>query len=156
MAFSRMGQSYKKWTQPAMIAGWVVLAGGCAAPANMAGTATPVQTTVQPPAQSQPASDKRFIIAPELQGVLQVLSVSLTNPPGAYLKIQFNVTNKTGALQQFRYRIDWFDKDGGRLPLGSDDFIPWMLMPHEFSSIAATAPAPMAADFGIAFIPNVK
>jgi hypothetical protein len=31
-----------------------------------------------------------------------------------------------------------------------------MLMPHEFSSIAATAPAPMAADFGIAFIPNVK
>jgi len=156
-----MGPSFKKWAQAALIAGWVVLAGGCAAPANTSQTVAPAKmarTTApeQPSAQLQSASDKRFIIAPELQGVLKVLSVSLTNSPGTYLKIQFNLTNLTDTIQQFSYRIDWFDKDGSRLLSGSDNFIPWMLMPHEFSSIAATAPAPMAADFGIALVPTAK
>ena len=82
--------------------------------------------------------------------------MSLANPSGAYLKIQVNVQNMTAAPQQFLYRIDWFDRDGGRLPLGADNFMPWMLLPGEVSSIAATAPVPIAVDFGIAFVPNVK
>jgi uncharacterized protein YcfL len=80
----------------------------------------------------------------------------LVNPPGAYLKIQLNVQNMTDAPQQFSYRIVWFDKDGERLPLGADNFIQWMLLPREVSSIAATSPSPTAADFGIAFIPTIK
>jgi hypothetical protein len=160
-----MGQSYKRWAWPALIAGWVVFAGGCAAPTNNTPAAAPATAapgnkapTAAParPPQRPAVSDKRFIIAPELLGILHVVSVSLANPPGSYLKIQVNVQNMTDAPQQFRYRIDWFDQDGGRLPVGADDFIPWMLLPREVSSIAVTAPAPMAADFGIAFVPNSK
>jgi hypothetical protein len=147
-----MGPSYKRWTRTALIVGWVVWEGGCAAPPN---TSVPAAHT-QPPPQRQPASEVRFIISPELLSVLHVVSVSLGNPPGAFLKIQVNVQNMTDALQRFSYRIDWFDKDGERLLLGSDNFVPWVLLPHEVSVIAATAPSPTAADFGIAFVPAAR
>ena len=80
----------------------------------------------------------------------------LNRPPGAYLKIQVTVQNMTATPQQFSYRIEWFDQDGAGLPLVGEEFIPWMLLPHEVASLAATAPMPMAADFGIAFVPTVK
>jgi uncharacterized protein YcfL len=80
----------------------------------------------------------------------------LDNPPGAYLKIQVTLQNTSDSPQQFSYHLDWFDKDGKRLPMGAGDFIPWMLLPREISSIAATAPSPLAADFGIAFVPTTK
>ena len=84
------------------------------------------------------------------------MRVLLDNPPGTYLKIEVTVQNISDAPQRFSYRIEWFDKEGERLQLGTDDAIPWMLMPHEVSSIAMTAPTPMAADFGIAFVPSSK
>jgi uncharacterized protein YcfL len=127
----------------------VALAGGCAAPVGTTGPATPGP----PPPQGQSAADQRFVLAPELERVLQVVRVPLTNPPGGFLKIQANVRNRTQASQWFHYRIEWFDKDGARLPLGGEGFTPWMLLPGEKSSIAATAPAPAAVDFGIAFVP---
>jgi Protein of unknown function (DUF1425) len=171
-----MGLSYKKWTEAGLLAGWVVVAGGCAAPAHTDGTASPAQpppqhesapdkqpfngpsvdTAASITPQRPSAGDKRFVIAPELQGVLHVVRVLLDNPPGTYLKIQITVQNTSDAPQHFSYHIDWFNKDGERLPAGAGDFIPWMLMPREVSSIAATAPSPLAADFGIAFIPAVK
>jgi hypothetical protein len=171
-----MGQSYKKWTRWTLLAAWVVLAGGCAAPAHTVGTASPTKPPTQhqsdpdkqfisgaavgPGASITPqrpsVGDKRFVIAPELLGVLHVVRVLLDNPPGTYLKIEVTVQNMSDARQQFSYRIDWFGKDGERLPLGAGDSIPWMLLPREVSSIAATAPSPMAADFGIAFVPTTK
>jgi uncharacterized protein YcfL len=82
-----------------------------------------------------------------------VVNVRLTNPPGGFLKIQVNVRNKTESPQRFRYRIEWFDQDGTRLPLADGGFVPWMLLPRETSSIAVTAPARDAADFEVAFVP---
>jgi uncharacterized protein YcfL len=162
-ASSLMGQSYKKWMQGALAAGVAALAAGCAAPANTTTTATQTPanptTTPAPQIQTSPqrpsAADKRFIIAPELLSVLHVVRVLLDNHPGTYLKIEVTVQNMTDAPQKFSYRIDWFDKEGERLPLGADN-IPWTLLPREVSSVAATAPAPTAADFGIAFVPTVK
>jgi hypothetical protein len=171
-----MGPLSNRWTQPTLLAGWIILANGCATPPNTSASAPPAQPPPQQPGapeqqsvkspaasagqsiapQRPSAADKRFIVAPELQGVLHVVRVILDNPPGAYLKIQVTLQNTSDAPQQFSYHIDWFDKDGERLPLGAGDFIPWMLMPHEVSSIAATAPSPLAADFGIAFIPSLK
>ena len=85
-----------------------------------------------------------------------MVSVRLINPPGASLKIQVNVENKTQTSQWFRYRIEWFDHDGAPLPLDDKEFTPWMLRAGEMSSIVATAPAPAAVDFGIAFVPGGK
>ncbi len=123
-----------------------------AAPAQPA-----VQPASQPPSQSESVSpDTRFLIAPSLERALRVVNVSLNNRPGAFLKIQVNVQNMTETLLRFRYRIDWFNQDGARLPSAGPEYISWMLLPREASSIAATAPAPAAADFGIAFVPDVK
>jgi hypothetical protein len=154
-----MGRSYKKWARPALMAGWIALAGGCAAPTGPAGKTSPATLAPAPvpaPPPRQSAADQRFVLAPELERVLQVVSVRLTNPPGAYLKIQVNVQNKTDAPQRFRYRIEWFDRDGAKLPLAGGEFMPWMLLPREMSSIAVTAPSPAAADFEIALVPDVK
>ncbi len=147
-----MGPLSDKWARLALLAGWVVLAGGCASPPG-----APAPSAPAPPPPQRPAdSDKRFVIAPELARVLHVVSVSMAGPPGSRLKIQVNLQNMTDARQRFRYRIEWFDGDGARLAPAGGGFIPWMLMPGEVSSIAATAPAPAAADFGIAFVPAVN
>jgi hypothetical protein len=149
-----MGRLFKKWTRTALAAGWVLLAGGCAGPS---GATVPSQSA--PPAQPAPSpaeADKRFIIAPELESVLRVKGVGLSHPPEGYLKIQVNVENMTATPQRFSYRIEWFDQDGAPLPVDGEGFSPWMLRPHEVSSISATAPAQSAADFGIAFVPAVN
>jgi uncharacterized protein YcfL len=107
-----------------------------------------------PPAAPGPsAADQRFVVAPELELIIHVVSVRLMHPPGEFLKIQINVRNKTEAPQRFRYRIEWFDADGLPLPLPEGELRPWMLLPREMSSIAVTAPGHAAVDFEIAFVP---
>jgi uncharacterized protein YcfL len=118
------------------------------APAISAPAPSPV------PSQQQTVADPRFVLAPELERSLHVVSVGLTQ--GAFLKIQVNVQNKTDVPVRFRYRIEWFDKDGALLPLAGEKFMPWMLLPRETSLIAATALASSAVDFEIAFVPDTK
>jgi uncharacterized protein YcfL len=147
-----MGRLSKIWILPVLAAGWLVWAGGCSGPSR--GTvASPSPPTGRPPQNAAASEDKRFVIAPELEQILRVISVRLINPPGAYLKIQVNVQNITDKRQKFNYRIEWFDADGARMPVEAEEPSPWMLRPHEESSIVATAPTPAAADFGIAFVP---
>ena len=140
------------------LAAWVLLTGGCAAPttpptpAHMNRTALPGHS----PPQSPPSAVKRFVIAPELEGILHVVNVRLNHPAGSYLEIQVTVENKTTARQQFSYHIDWFDADGTSLTPDSLEFLPWMLLPREVASIAVKAPLPTAVDFGIAFVPAAK
>jgi hypothetical protein len=136
-----------------LIAGLAAVAGGCAAPANSAKTTAPPART---PARRPAASDKRFVIASQLHGILHVVSVLSSHQADGYLAIQVNVQNLTDAAQRFNYRIEWFDKEGALLPLASQGSIPWMLLARETSSVVATAPTPMAEDFGIAFVPAVN
>ena len=136
----------------------VLLTGGCAAPtqpqtpAHMSRTPQPGH----PPAQSPPPAARRFVIAPELEGILHVVNVRLNHPAGSYLEIQVTVENMTNARQQLSYHIDWFDEDGASLTPDSLEFLPWMLLPREVASIAVKAPLPTAVDFGIAFVPAAK
>jgi uncharacterized protein YcfL len=147
------------------MAGWILLAGGCSTPDPRTDQATTVplqpqaqqlQTGQQQSAAGPTSSDKRFIIAAQLLSVLHVASVRLSNAQEGYLRIQVVVQNMSDTPQHFKYHIDWFDQDGAPLVLGTADFTPWMLMPHEVSIIAATSPALTAADFGIAFAPSIK
>ena len=134
------------------MAGWLALAGGCAAPAVPTAPATP-QTPAPPPPSNQSSADRRYVLSPGLEPVIRVLNVRLIHPPRDFLKIQVNVQNKTETPQRFRYRIEWFDADGERLPLPGGELRLWTLLPHEMSSIAVTAPAHAATDFEIAFVP---
>jgi len=152
-----MGRSYKKWARAGWLAGWVVVAGGCAGSAGPTAAPTGPTTPARPvPPLSQSPADQRYVLDPALKRVLQVVRVRLTNAPSGYLKIQVNVQNKTQAPQWFSYRIEWFDQDGARLPLDGKEFTPWMLLAGETSLIAATSPAPAAVDFGIEFVPYGK
>jgi uncharacterized protein YcfL len=137
----------------ACIVGLIALAGGCATPAGTANTPAPAAQT---PPQRPDASEKRFVIAPQLRGLLYVVSVRSSRLANGYLTIQVNLQNLTDAPQRFNYRIEWFDKDGARLPLASQASISWMLMAREMSSVVATAPTLMAEDFGIAFVPALN
>jgi uncharacterized protein YcfL len=149
-----MGRSFKKWARSAVMAGWVTWAGGCATPTGPAAPATPpLKTPPSSAASSQSAADQRFVITSALEPVIHVVSVRLIHPRGDFLKIQVNVQNKTEAPQRFHYRIEWFDADGVQLQFVGGEFRPWVLLPHEMSSIAATAPTHAAADFEIEFVP---
>lgn len=105
---------------------------------------------VPPPVSAEVNADKRVVFSPSLQNALKVTDIRSTAGMQGYLKIQVNIQNTTGAPKKFSYRIEWFDSDGQPLPLASaaDQ---WMLLAHETSVIAATAPTPAAKDFGIAF-----
>jgi hypothetical protein len=133
------------------------LAGGCAGPA--APTPTPPSSPARPVAPPTPvpaAADKRFIIAPELAGVLHVVNVIVNRPHDSYLKIQVIVQNMTQQRQKFSYHITWFDADGTKLQQEDEGFVPWMLLPNEVSPISVVAPTMSVADFGIAFVPAEK
>jgi uncharacterized protein YcfL len=138
-----MARSFNKWIRPALAAGCFILAVGCAAPEHTG-----------PPHAAQPLETvgaKRYIIAPELAPLLRVVKVKQDH--GDFLKIQVDVENLTAAPLNFRYHIEWFDQDGQLLTMARGGYFSWMLQPREISSIAATAPVPAAADFGIAFVP---
>ncbi|MGA2749250.1 MAG: YcfL family protein [Verrucomicrobiota bacterium] len=150
-----------RWSRLALFYGWAALAAGCASADKTTAPPPPAiqsaaQPAVQPTAPATPGTDKRVIIDSALDRTLRVLKVSSAFGADGLLRIQLNVQNTTDAPKWFSYRIEWFDKDGGLLPLANGAPLPWMLMPHETSSIVATAPAATAKDFGIAFLPGVN
>jgi hypothetical protein len=137
-----------------LLAGLFFITGGCASPAS-----APNQSHTNkfaPPRPTPSPTDKRFIIAPELENIIHVVNVRLNHPEGSYLEIQVTVENMTAVRQQFNYHIEWFDADGTSLTPDNLEFLPWMLLPREVASIAVKAPLPTAADFGIAFVPAVQ
>jgi uncharacterized protein YcfL len=107
-------------------------------------------THAAPPAQSQTVTDKRVVIDPALQHVIHIVRIKSTMGAEGYLKIQLNVQKLTGFPKNCNYRIDWFDADGMSLPLAGT-VLPWMLLSHETSFLAATSPTPAARDFRVVF-----
>lgn len=149
------------------MAGAIVWAAGCAGPsaerppaarppATRTPAARPSPNVNAPAAQATAPDEKRFILAPELTSVLHVVNVWLSHPPGRYLKVEVTLQNMTKSPQRFSYHIDWFNEDGGKLPVEDDGFIPWMLMANEVSSFSVTATSAAAADCGIAFVPAAQ
>jgi uncharacterized protein YcfL len=124
----------------------LVAAGGCV---------TRVET-LEPPhpveAQPQTVTDKRVVIDPALDHVIRIVGIKSTPGSEGFLKIQLNVLNLSNSSERFSYCIDWFDKDGLALSRASSAPMPWMLLSHETSFLAATAPTPTAKDFRVTFI----
>jgi uncharacterized protein YcfL len=107
-----------------------------------------------PAAQPQTVTDKRVVIDPALEQAIHIVGIKSTTGPEGYLKIQLNIQNLTDSPKQFSYRIDWFDRDGLDLPMAASAPLPWMLLSHETSFLAATAPTPAAKDFRVTFLAN--
>ena len=95
--------------------------------------------------------DKRVVIDPALENVIQIVGVKSTLGTEGFLKIQVDVQSLIDSSKQFSYRIDWFDRNGQELPMAASAPMPWMLLSRETSFLAATAPTPAARDFRITF-----
>ena len=104
--------------------------------------------------QRQTVTDKRVVIAPPLDRAIHIVGIKSTTGAEGFLKIRLDVQNLTDSPQRFTYRIDWFDRDGLDLPMAALTSIPWTLLGHETSFLAATAPTPAARDFCITFLAN--
>jgi uncharacterized protein YcfL len=107
---------------------------------------------VQSALQRQTVTDKRVVIDPALDQAIRLVGIKSVVGSEGYLKIQLNVQNQTGSVKNFSYRIDWFDKDGMALPMAASADLTWMLLSHETSFLAATAPTPAARDFRVTFL----
>jgi uncharacterized protein YcfL len=121
-----------------------------------AGCVTRVETVERPhpvvAPQRQTVVDKRVVIDPDLSQVIRIVGINATSGPEGFLKIQLDVQNLTGTPRKFSYRIDWFDRDGQALPMASSALMSWMLLSHETSFLATTAPTPSARDFRVTFL----
>lgn len=129
----------------------LLAAGGCV---------THVETIPLPQAGAQPkpivpqrqtVTDKRVVIDPALVHAIRIVGIKSTMGPEGFLKIQVNVQSLFHTLQQFSYRIDWFDENGLNLPMAASAAMPWTLLSHETSFLAVTAPTPAARDFRVTF-----
>ncbi len=122
-------------------------AGGCVT--SVETVKTPRQ---QPAVQRQTVTDKRVVIASSLEHAIRVVGVKETTAPQGFLRIQVDVQNLTDTPKQFSYRIDWFDGNAQPLPMADSPSFPWMLLSHETSFLATTAPTPAAKDFRVTFL----
>jgi uncharacterized protein YcfL len=114
---------------------------------------TPEPLPAPAPLPQPTAADKQIVIDPAVAGALRAVKVqwSTTGVEG-YLKIQVDVENRSDVSQRFRYAIEWLNGNGAILPQGGNSFLDWMLMPHETSTIVATAPTAAAKDFRLLFV----
>jgi uncharacterized protein YcfL len=67
------------------------------------------------------------------------------------LRIQVDVQNRTDWPKPIAYRVDWLDQNGKVLDVSASPPITWTLDGKEATSIAVTAPTPLARDFRIKF-----
>jgi len=126
-----------------------------------AGCVTTVETPGSAPEARQPkvekferktVYDKRIIVDPALAKTIRIVGVKASVNGAGFFKIQVDVQSTTEVVQQFAYKIEWFDAGGFALPMAATT-LPWTLLPHETSFLAATCPTPSGKDFRIVFIP---
>jgi hypothetical protein len=127
----------------------LLAAAGCVAPVQQG---QPAPAPMQPQTHQADEADRRVTTDPSLDRAIHVLKVQSSTGAEGYLKIQVDVENRGATPQHFSYSIEWLDESGGPLPRASNGFLDWVLRAHEVSSIAVTAPTPVARDFHITFV----
>jgi uncharacterized protein YcfL len=132
----------------------LLAAAGCVTRVETVDIPQPATQAAQP--QHQPerktVTDKRVVIAPALAQAIRIVGVKASQGSEGFLKIQVNVQSLLDSSKQFSYRIQWFDREGLDLPMAGSALTSWMLLSHETSFLAATAPTPAAKDFRVTFL----
>ena len=59
-------------------------------------------------------------------------------------------------MQEFNYRIEWFDMNGMAINTPTSVWIPRQIEGKESLTITAVAPTPTARDFRVKFMENVR
>ena len=123
-----------------------------AAAALLSGCST-VNTIERASPQGRPAyvPDRRVVTDIDLADSLHVFGILQTYVSGDLLKIEMRVQNTHHHAKTYRYRIEWFGKDGMALPSPTDAWKLVTLEGQETASLAAIATTPRAVDFVIKF-----
>ncbi len=104
-----------------------------------------------PQAAPHYVSDKRVITDATLAASLRILNVNQVRVSSDLLKIQVQLENLKSRTMNFRYRIEWYDKDGMKIDSPTDLWKPITLQGRETSTISSVATSPQAADFVVKF-----
>lgn len=123
-----------------------------AAAALLAGCAT-VNTVERASPHGRPAyvPDRRVVTDFDLSDSLHVFGILQNYVSGDLLKIELRVQNMRHRAKTYRYRIEWFGKDGMALPSPTDAWKLVTLEGQETTSLTAIATTPRAVDFVIKF-----
>ncbi len=101
-------------------------------------------------------ADKRVITDESLANKVSIIGVNDATTPGGFLQIQIEVLNENRSMQDFNYRIEWFDMNGMAINTPSSVWIPRQIEGKETLTITAVAPTPTAKDFRVKFLENVR
>lgn len=104
-----------------------------------------------PLALPQGVVDRRVQADVSLSETLRVLAVNQTLVSGDLLKLQVRVENLSQKTQFFRYRIEWYDREGFLVETSTDLWKPLILQGREVSSLTSVALSPKAVDFVVKF-----
>lgn len=105
----------------------------------------------EPAGQKQMISDKRIITDSGLSRKVRIVGVN-EDMSATQLKIQIEVFNATRSMQNFSYRVEWFDEKGMLISTPTGAYVPKQIEGKESMFITAVAPTPKAKDFRVKFI----
>lgn len=125
----------------------VAAAGGCVTKTETIERPHPAPT----PPPSHTVTDNRVTIDPALEHMIHLVRITSTTSPEGFLKIQLNVQSLSDVPVEFFYHVDWYDETGEPLRMANTVPMDWMLLQHETSFLAATAPTPSAKSFHVTF-----
>lgn len=116
---------------------------------NTVERATPVGT-------KQMVADKRVITDDTLKRKVSIVGVNESTTSGGFLQVQIEVLNQKNSMQDFSYRIEWFDMNGMLVDTPTSVWIPRQIEGQETLTITAVAPTTTAKDFRVKFMENVR
>ena len=131
-----------------------ILCLGLAAGSSLWSGCTTVNTVE--PAQTagtrQMINDKRVITDTSLNSKVNVLGVNTATTEGGLMRIQVELLNRTGSMQNFNYHFEWFDQNGMQVNGTSTAVMSDQIGGKESKYISAVAPTLACKDFRLKLI----
>ena len=97
-------------------------------------------------------SDQRVVSDTGLNRKVGVVGINTAMTPGGFLKVQVELLNQTGSLQNFNYHFEWFDANGMQINGVSTAVVADEIAGQESKFISAIAPTQAAKDFRLKLI----
>jgi uncharacterized protein YcfL len=97
-------------------------------------------------------SDQRVVSDTGLNRKVGVVGVNTAMTPGGFLKVQVELLNRTGSLQNFNYHFEWFDQNGMQVNNASTAVSADEIDGKESKYISAVAPTEACKDFRLKLI----
>lgn len=126
----------------------------CAAALAVAGCHDTMNSVenAQKTSQRSMIADQRVISDTGLNRKVGVVGINTAMTPGGFLKVQVELLNRTGSLQNFNYHFEWFDQNGMQVNNSSTAILSDEINGGESKFISAIAPTETAKDFRLKLI----